>query len=129
MNDITVKAVASGSTAYQVVPDPDDPIILQIDGHLTGVLDISASGFALQPNVVPAGRRYPFSLDLPSANLPITGYVDVLPDATPDHVTCLFVNLSAEETDCIHQYVLLRQKEAIRAIRRSRSGARSGSAF
>lgn len=121
MNDITVKAVASGRTAYQVVPDPDDPVILQIDGKLSRVLVISASGFTMPDNIIASGRRYPFSLDLPTAKVPVSGYVDVLPDKSGGHVKCAFVNLSADESDSLHQYVLIRQKEAIRSIRSSGS--------
>lgn len=117
MNDITIKAAATGRTAYQVVPDPDDPIILQIDGKLTRVLDISATGFTLPGQVVQAGRRYPFSLDLPTAKVPVTGYVDALPEQSDDYLQCMFVNLSTDEADSIHHYVLIRQKEAIRSIR------------
>lgn len=123
MNDITVKAVVSGRTAYQVVPDPDDPIILQIDGKLSRVLDISASGFTMPPNIVQSGRRYPFSLDLPTARIPVAGYVDALPGQADDSVQCVFVNLSAEEADAIHHYVLIRQKDAIRSIRSSASSS------
>lgn len=121
MNDIKIKAVATGRTAYAVVPDPDDPIILQIDGKLSRVVDISAGGFTMPPGIVPAGRRYPFSLDLPSAARPIAGYVDALPGAADENVQCAFVNLSNEESDTIHHYVLMRQKQAIRAIRSSGS--------
>ena len=123
MNDITVNAVTSSRTAYQVVPDPDDPIILQIDGNLSGVLEISASGFSIPPNVVASGRRYPFSLDLPTAKNPVAGYADVLPESDDVPMQCLFVNLTLEEADAIHQYVLIRQKEAIRSIRAAKSGS------
>lgn len=122
MNGISVKAATSGRTAYQVVPDPDDPIILQIDGKLSRVLDISANAFTLPIEVVTAGRRYPFSLDLPTAKLAITGYVDALPDDGSGQLQCVFVNLSNEEADRIHQYVLVRQKEVIRAMRAAKSG-------
>ncbi|MFK7853781.1 MAG: hypothetical protein AB8B79_06700 [Granulosicoccus sp.] len=123
MNDITVKAASSNRAAYQVVPDPDDPIILQIDGHLSGVLEISANGFSIPPNVVASGRRYPFSLDLPTAKSPVAGYADVLPESSDMPLQCLFVNLSPEEADTIHQYVLIRQKDAIRSIRAAKSGS------
>jgi len=122
MNDITINSVASGRTAYQVVPDPNDPIILQIEGKLTRVLDVSANGFTLPADVVTPGRRYPFSLDLPTGQAPVSGYVDALPQKGNDEVQCLFVNLVPEETDAIHQYVLIRQKEAIRSIRAAKSG-------
>lgn len=122
MNDIIIKAKVTGRTAYPVVPDPDDPIILQIDGRLTRVLDISASGFTLSPEVINGGRRYPFSLDLPTAKKSIGGYVDILADKSHGPLQCLFVNLLPEELDLLHQYVLIRQKEAIRSIRAARSG-------
>ncbi len=119
MTDITVEAVSTGRTAYRVVPDPDDPIILQIDGRLSRVLDISATGFSAPPDVVDAGRRYPFSMDLPSAKKPVTGYVDVLRVADRELLHCRFVNLAPEELDALHHYVLVRQKEAIRSLRGS----------
>lgn len=120
MTDITVEAVSTGRTAYRVVPDPDDPIILQIDGRLSRVLDISATGFSAPPDVVEAGRRYPFSMDLPSAKKPISGYVDVLRVADHEQLHCRFVNLTPEELDTLHHYVLVRQKQAIRSLRAPR---------
>ncbi|MFK7891831.1 MAG: hypothetical protein AB8B63_13530 [Granulosicoccus sp.] len=120
MSDITIKAKMTGRTAYPVVPDPDDPIILQIDSRLVTVLDISASGFTLPANVIADGRRYPFSLDLPTARISIGGYVDVLADNNNEPMRCLFVNLMPEETDALHQYVLIRQKVAIRSLRAAR---------
>lgn len=120
MTDITVEAASTGRTAYRVVPDPDDPIILQLDGKLSRVLDISATGFSAPPDVVEAGRRYPFSMDLPSAGKPIAGYVDVLSVADREQLHCRFVNLAPEELDSLHHYVLVRQKQAIRSLRSSR---------
>ncbi len=117
MSDITVEAASTGRTAYRVVPDPDDPIILQIDGHLSRVLDISATGFSAPPDVVEYGRRYPFSMDLPSSHKPIAGYVDVLKVADREQLHCKFVNLGPEELDALHHYVLVRQREAIRSLR------------
>lgn len=117
MNDIIVKAKSSGRAAYRVVPDPDDPIILQLDGKLTRVIDISASGFSCPLDVVKAGRRYPYSIDLPTARRPLSGYVDVLPDTETGHMHGMFVDLSAEEVDLLHHYVLVRQKTVLRAMR------------
>lgn len=122
MNEIIVKATKSGRTAYPVVPDPDDPIILQIDGQLMRVLDISASGFTLGAGIIADGRRYPFSMDLPTAGRSIGGYVDVLPADDEESLQCRFVNLLPEEQEVLHRYALVRQKEAIRALRVARSG-------
>ncbi len=122
MNDITVQASSSGRTAYPVVPDPDDPIILQIDGKLMRVLDISASGFTLPADVIASGRRYPFSMDLPTDNRSIGGYVDILPANEEDVLHCRFVDLLPEEQDALHTYALIRQKDAIRSLRSTSSG-------
>ncbi len=79
MNDIIVNTTKTGRIAYSVVPDLDDPIILQIDGRLCRIISVSATGFQLETGAVDAGRRYPFKLDLPTGGKPINGYVDVLP--------------------------------------------------
>ena len=120
MSDITVEATPTGRAAYRVVPDPDDPIILQLDGRLTRVLDISATGFSAPPDVVEPGRRYPFSMDLPSVSRPVSGYVDVLSASDKAQLHCRFVELAADDLDALHRYVLQRQKQAIRRLRSGR---------
>ncbi len=122
MNEIIVQAAKSGRAAYPVVPDPDDPIILQIDGQLMRVLDISASGFTLGSGIVANGRRYSFNMDLPTAGRSIGGYVDVLPAEEGEQLECRFVNLLSEEQEVLHRYALVRQKQAIRALRSARLG-------
>jgi len=120
MSYITVKAPSGEQAAYSVVPDPDDPIILQLDGRLVRVLDISAVGLSLPPNAVAPGRRYPFNLDLPTGAVPLAGYVDVLPSSEGEMLRGRFVDLTVDELDALHHYALVRQKEAIRAIRAGR---------
>jgi len=122
MNRITVQAPLGARADYAVLPDPDDPVIFQLDGHLVRVLDISAGGISIPSDVVAAGRRYPFSLDLPSARIPLGGYIDVLPDEDTGFLSGRFVDLSADELDALHHYVLIRQKEAIRSLRAARGG-------
>ena len=122
MSRIIVKAPPSARSAYSVVPDPDDPIILQLDGRLSRVLEISAGGFSAPAEIAAPGRRYPYSLDLPTCGVPLGGYVDVLPDASGNGVLqARFVDLSADEFDALHRYVLVRQKEAIRSLRAVRA--------
>lgn len=119
MNVINVTAKPSGSTAYRVVPDPDDPVILQIDSGLTRVMEISAQCVLAPATDLKLGRRYPFNLDLPTSRLGVTGYVDVLPEQEDGDVVCLFADLAPEELDQIHRYVLMRQKQVIRQMRES----------
>jgi len=117
MSEITVEATDTGRDAYRVVPDPDDPIILQLDSKLCRVLDISAAGFSISLDIVEAGRRYAFSLDLPTSRLPLSGYVDVSAPRDQSTMHCHFANLPAEDVEAVHHYVLVRQKEAIRSLR------------
>lgn len=121
MNAITVSTTSTSRAAYRVVPNPDDPVILQLDGRLSRVLDISATGFSCPEGDVKQGRRYRFSLGLPTRSAELAGYVDVLPGADNGHLHCQFVELDADELDVLHQYVLVRQKEAIRSLRSGRS--------
>ena len=125
MSEITVQAPSSGRTAYSVVPNPDEPVILQLDGNLARILEISAVGFSAPFDSAKPGRRYPFSVHLPTYKRPISGYVDVLPDTHDDELSCRFVDLSEEHTEALHQYVLIRQKEAIRALRAGASAVSS----
>ena len=117
MSDITVEATDTGREAYRVVPDPDDPIILQLDGKLCRVLGISATGFSISGDVVESGRRYAFTLDLPTSRRPLSGYVDVTVTRDRALLHCLFANLQADDVEAVHHYVLVRQKEAIRSLR------------
>ena len=126
MNEISVQAPSSGRAAYSVVPNPDEPVILQLDGNLARVLEISAVGFSAPSDAAKPGRRYPFSVDLPTYKRPISGYVDVLPDTPDGELNCRFVDLGADHVDALHHYVLVRQKEVIRALRAGSSLAAPG---
>jgi len=117
MSEITVEATETGRDAYRVVPDPDDPIILQLDSKLCRVLDISAEGFSISRDIVEEGRRYAFSLDLPTSRLPLSGYVDVSASRDQSTLLCHFANLPGDDEEAVHHYVLVRQKEAIRSLR------------
>lgn len=117
MNTITVSVSSTGRSAYRVVPSRNDPVILQIDGELVRVLDISANGLSCPEAAVKQGRRYPFKLDLPLKSPQINGYLDVMPGSSGGKVQCQFVELAADEVDLLHHYVLVRQKEALRSLR------------
>lgn len=117
MQPISLVSNGSARAAYRVVPDPDDPVILLVDGNLCRVLDISASGVSCTSDDLSSGRRYPFMLDLPTAKAQIHGVIDVLPKGDDGKLHCQFVELTAEYVDQLHRYVLVRQKQAIRSLR------------
>lgn len=100
-------------SAYRVVPDNNDPIILQIEGRLARVVDISASGISCLCDGLQCGMRYRFSLFLPDYPHSIESAIDVV--AAEDGLfRCRFVNLPQLTVDVLHMYVLRRQKRAIK---------------
>ncbi|MDO6461042.1 hypothetical protein Q4485_10070 [Granulosicoccaceae sp. 1_MG-2023] len=104
-------------SAYRVVPDPDDPVILQLDGLLVRVLDISANGFSCVAGNVQQNMRYSVKVDLPSEPGVITAFADVNLITEDGVARCQFVGLREEAQEGLHRYVLLRQKAAINAIK------------
>lgn len=118
MNDFTTGIdVGTDRAAFRVVPDPNDPVILQLDGALTRVLDISANGVSCIASHVKPNMRYAIKLDLPTEPGVIRTYGDVNLISDGDVVRCQFVGLKPEEQEMLHRYVLHRQKSAIHSIR------------
>ena len=118
MNDFSSSIdVGSDRGAYRVVPDSDDPVILQLDGTLTRVLDISASGVSCVAPHVSLNMRYAIKLDLPTEIGVISTYVDISVVSDDGKVRCQFVGLNEHEQEMLHHYVLNRQKSAIASIK------------
>ena len=68
----------STRAAYRVVPDRDEPVILQVEGELARVLDISAGGFSCLCAGLQLNMRYRVVLDLPDEAEPIEAFADVI---------------------------------------------------
>ncbi len=107
----------SSRAAYRVVPDRDEPVILQVEGELARVLDISAGGFSCLCSAVQLGMRYRVMLDLPGASDEIVAFADVIKVDDGNICRCRLVDLEPAAADNLHRYVLRRQKIAIQAIR------------
>ncbi len=107
----------STRAAYRVAPDRDEPVILQVEGELARVLDISAGGFSCLCAGLQLGMRYRVLLDLPDTTDPIGAFADVIKVDDGNICRCRLVDLDAEAADLLHRYVLRRQKLAIKAIR------------
>ena len=107
----------SSRAAYRVVPDRDEPVILQVEGELTRILDISAGGFSCLSAGLQLGMRYRVLLDLPDSDETIKASADVIKVDEGDVCRCRLVDLKDAEAEQLHRYVLHRQKVAIKAIR------------
>lgn len=102
--------------AYRVVPDPDDPVIFQIQDRLAKVLDISASGITTVAGELAPAQRFRFVLDLPSSSNPIDGMIETSSRIENGRIRCKFLDLTPDQIDQIHHYALARQKQAIRSL-------------
>lgn len=111
--------IADGSSrgAYRVVPDRDDPVLLQIEGDLVRVLDISAGGFSCLADTLVEGMRYKIKLNLPDYPEEISAFADVVTIEETGIGRCRFFDLDEQQQDWLHRYVLVRQKRAIKATR------------
>jgi len=107
----------SSRGAYRVVPDRDDPVLLQIEGELVRILDISATGFSCLAEDLGEGMRYRVRLNLPDYPDEIEAYADVVNIDETCVARCRFSNLDEQQQDWLHRYVLVRQKRAIKATR------------
>lgn len=107
----------SSRGAYRVVPDRDDPVLLQIEGSLVRVLDISATGFSCLAESLAEGMRYRVRLNLPDYPDEIEAYADIVSIDENGVARCRFSSLDEQQQDWLHRYVLVRQKRAIKATR------------
>jgi len=108
---------SSSRDAYRVVPDRDEPVLLLVDGELVRILDISAGGFSCFADKLSQGMRYRVRLNLPDYPEEIEGFADVVSIDETGVGRCRLVDLSEQQQDWLHRYVLARQKRAIKATR------------
>jgi len=118
MIQINVVTPETQSTeAYRVVPNLDDPVILQIQDRLIKVIDISATGITASASDLAPTQRYRFMLDLPTHPSPIEGMLETSRPTDAGTIQCKLLDLTPDQVDHLHHYVLRRQKEAIRSLK------------
>ncbi|MEM7206286.1 MAG: PilZ domain-containing protein [Pseudomonadota bacterium] len=103
--------------SYRVVPDRNDPVILQANGKLVRVIDISAGGASCESDHLKVGQTYDARINLPDGFIDIRCKLEVL-YRDPDHsYHCQFNDVDESGSDQLHRYVLQRQKTAIKAVK------------
>lgn len=105
---------------FRVIPDSNNPVILQVEGKLVTVCDISAGGVSFRghgSDTYKMGMRYRVRMDLPDHGDVIHVNVDTLRVDKRDVWFCHFADLTPEQEDRIHQYVLERQKRDIKLVK------------
>jgi len=120
-NDLLIEPVEEGGRSFfRVEPSGKEPIDASVGRHRYPVVDISAEGMRIYRNndrELEIGEEYPFNMPLPLVNEVISGMIRVI-DISQMSYQCAFIELSREETEKIHSFILERQKEERRAFSR-----------
>jgi hypothetical protein len=96
--------------AYRVIPDPENPIVLNMEGSSLEILEISSGGLAFKNNGFKEGSSYKVDFVLPTGG-GIKSQIKILRIDEEDICRCNFVDLDIDSEDSLHRYVLVRQKE------------------
>ncbi len=103
--------------AYRVVPDRNDPVILQVEAKLVRVINISAGGVSCASEHIHPGKHYPARVNLPDESADIPCELEALCKDKRNLLHCRFLGMDARHVDRLHHYVLERQKSAIKSVR------------
>lgn len=108
--------------SFRVKPSRKKPITLSIGHDRYKVKNIGAGGMGVyrrsEDVELERGKQYPFKLTLPLIKEVVSGTFRII-DISKKTYHCIFVDLAVEEREKIHLFVLERQKEELRAKRRS----------
>ena len=102
---------------FRVEPSPERPIYVSIGRDRYQVKDIAAGGAGIyrrdDDKELEPGEKYPFKMTLPLTDEVVSGTLRVV-DISDSTYHCRFVDLSKEDREKIHLFVLEREKEELR---------------
>jgi c-di-GMP-binding flagellar brake protein YcgR len=120
-NDLLLESIGEeGRSFFRVEPSGKEPVDASVGRHRYSVIDINAEGMRIcrkSDRELDIEKEYSFSLPLPLINKAISGIMKVV-DISHMSYQCTFIDLSREETEKIHHFILERQKEERRAFSR-----------
>lgn len=122
-NDLLFEFFDEESRAFfRVKPSSKKPITISIGRNRYKVKDIGAGGMGIyrrsEDKELERGKKYPFKINLPLINEVISGTFRIV-NISDRAYHCMFVNLGIDKREKMHLFVLERQKEKLRAKRRS----------
>lgn len=110
------KAPSDSRLAFRVYPSQEDPLYLKVTGKKLLVHDISSTGIAFQCSGFKNSTIHPVQLNLPEDSATIFGIIEIIStDIIDGKNVCRskLYDLTSEQEDKIHHYVLERQKEEL----------------
>ncbi|MCH8156908.1 MAG: PilZ domain-containing protein [Nitrospinae bacterium] len=100
--------------AFRVLPAPDAPIVMKVEGKTMNAVDISSGGISFDNNNYKLKASYSIELMLPKdAGPPIVAKAVVLKIDETDVCRCKVEGLNPDQEDRVHHYVLERQKQEL----------------
>jgi c-di-GMP-binding flagellar brake protein YcgR len=105
------KAPEETRQSFRVEPSKSKPLKVEGDLAEATVLNISSGGMLFKSDKFLPGKIYRVRFVLPNDDKPITAKMEILAVEGSDKTRCRFYNLTAEQENQIHRYVLNRQKE------------------
>lgn len=109
-----LKAPEEARQAYRVSPDPENPVVLNLDGNSLNILEISSGGVAFKNQGMKEGSSHKIEFVLPTGGH-IKAQIKILRIDNEDICRCNFIDLDTHSEDSIHRYVLVRQKDDLRS--------------
>ena len=109
-------APSDSRLAFRVYPSKDDPLFLKVTGKQLRVFDISSTGIAFECSGFKDSTIHPVQLNLPEDSTTIFGIIEIInTDIIDGKNICRskLYDLTTEQEDKIHRYVLGRQKEEL----------------
>lgn len=104
------KAPSDSRSAFRVSPPPDEPLMLKVGGQNIAIIDISSGGISFDSVKLKLGSIHPVQLTLPGEIIPIFAVIEILRIEDKKLCRAKLYDLTREQEDKIHQYVLNRQK-------------------
>jgi len=108
--DKKFKAPKEARQAYRVAPDPENPLLMNMEGQSLEILEISSGGLAFKNQGFKAEDTLKVDFVLPTGGA-INTRIKILRIDEEEICRCNFVNLDIKSEDALHRYVLVRQKD------------------
>jgi c-di-GMP-binding flagellar brake protein YcgR len=114
---LTVSIDQERRSSFRVEPSPERPIYVSIGSDKYRLRDIGAGGMGIclrdDDKELESGKKYPFKMTLPLTDEVVSGTLRIV-DIFVGVYHCRFIDLSKEEREKIHLFVLEREKEELR---------------
>lgn len=108
------KVPEQSRSAFRVSPDPEEPILLKINGANVSVIDISSGGVSFKNANYKLDTPYDVTFSLPHSPITINAKLKILRITDTQICPAVFIDLDPDCEEEIHHYVLYRQKEELK---------------